>query len=191
MTPSDRSPESLPAPRPDQIEVSRDENGLKLVYRWISPTYLFMAVFCIFWDGFLVFWYGSALSQSSPPPIMLWFPLLHVGVGIGLTYSALAGLLNRTTVTVGQGLITIRHHPLPWFGVTRLQSTDVRQLYCEERIGGRNQTASHHLSALSSDNRKIALLKNLSSPELARYLEHEIETALGIEDRHVPGEMTK
>ena len=44
-------------------------------------------------------WYGIAFAADTPLIAKL-FPLLHVAMGIGLTYFTLAGLVNRTTVEV-------------------------------------------------------------------------------------------
>ena len=73
----------LDAPLPQGLLVQHEADGLCLSYRWFSPKHLFMAAFCVFWDGFLVFWQNTALENPGPSNVLLWFPLLHVGVGIG------------------------------------------------------------------------------------------------------------
>jgi hypothetical protein len=181
----------LPAPRPPGVRIE-DEAGIRMIaYRWFSPIHVLMLAFCVFWDGFLVFWYRSALSAASPNSAMIWFPLLHVAVGIGLTYATIAGFVNRTEIRVGQGRVSIWHGPLPWLGIKTVPSSDIRQVYREETFGGRSRTPSWHLSALTPGNRSLRLVRNVNSPELALFLESEIERMLGIRDQHVPGEMSK
>ena len=185
---------ALAAPQPERVRVSREGGALALSYRWFSPLLVFSLCFVVVWDGFLVFWYRTALSQSATATNpMIWFPLLHVAVGLGLTYSTLAGFCNRTLVTVGGGQIVVRHGPLPWIGNKDVAAADIRQLYREEtrsysRGGSRSK---FHLSAVTSDNRLVRIIGNVPAADIALYLEQEIEKELGIEDRKVAGEMPK
>lgn len=185
---------ALEAPRPDRVVETRDERGLALTYRWFTPVHLFMLFFCVAWDGFLFFWYSMALSRHpvvTDP--LVWFPLLHVAVGVGLTYSTLAGFVNRTSVVVGGGELSVRHGPLPWPGNRTVATPDIRQLYREERISNtrRGRSASYHLCAVTLDNRLLRVIGSVPGADVALYLEQAIERALGIEDRKVAGEMPK
>lgn len=94
-------------PRPESFTVEQGAMGLQITYRWFSAQYIFLAFFSLIWDSFLVFWYTMALTTNAPW-IMLVFPLIHLGIGIVITYTALTGFINRTTVTVGQGKLTIK-----------------------------------------------------------------------------------
>jgi hypothetical protein len=183
----------MEAPLPERVTIARDAGILTITYRWLSWKYVFFAFFCIFWDGFLLSWYGTALKKGwDPANPAVWFPLLHVAIGIGLTYSTIAGFLNTTRVVVQSGEIAIRHGPLPWLGNRRLGAQGIRQLYREERLPQSNKSsASYHLNAITGDNRKITLIRSVPSADVALYLEQEIEKALGIDDRRVAGEMQK
>jgi len=184
--------ESLKAPIPERVVVEHSPNGLVLSYSWFSWTYIALAVFALFWDGFLVFWYSVAFSQDAPW-IMFVFPLLHVSVGVGLTYSALAGFYNKTTITVGMGQLSIKHTPFPWPGSRIMPASDITQLYSEERVTRSNNVphTTYQLSAISSQNKKIKLLSGLNTPDEVRFFEHQIEEQLGIQDRPVEGEMPR
>ena len=166
--------------------------GLTFTYRWFSWSYIFLAVFALFWDGFLVFWYSFAFSHNAPW-MMFVFPLLHVSVGVGLTYTALAGFYNKTIITVGLGKLSIHHTPFPWPGNRMVPAADLVQLYSEERLSRSNTgtRVTYQLSAISTQDKKIKLLRGLNSPDEARYLEKAIEEQLGIKDRPVEGEMTR
>lgn len=199
-----------PAPRPEGITVVEDvpppeveagyrtapARGGRLVMRrsWYSHGLLFLAVFCLFWDGFLVNWYRIVLGADTGPGLLFFvFPLIHVAVGVGLTYRTLAGFLNKTWITVTADEVTVRHGPLPWFGNLALSSADIQQLYCEQSVSrGKNGTgASYRLSAVLRDGRSLDLLRSLSSAAEARYLEQRIEERLGIEDAPVAGELQR
>lgn len=194
MAETDNSARAFDAPRPDHLHETRDERGLVLTYRWFSVAHVVLALFCVFWVGFLAFWYSTALSRNAGlANPMLWFPLLHVAVGLGLTYSALAGFVNRTDVVVGAGEITVRHGPLPWPGGKTVPSSEIVQLYREERASQtRNgRSVRYELNAMAGDGHKVRLLVRVPGPDVALYLEHVIERELGLADRRVPGEMRK
>ncbi len=53
------------------------------------------------------------------------FPLIFVGVGA--SYDALAGWLNRSHVVANKQLIGIQHRPLPWFGNRDIEASDLKQ----------------------------------------------------------------
>jgi hypothetical protein len=182
----------LKAPTPERVIVEHTPQGLVLSYNWFAWTYIALAVFSLFWDGFLVFWYSMAFAQDAPW-IMFVFPLLHVSVGIGLTYTALAGFYNRTIITVGMGQLSIRHTPFPWPGNRTVQASELTQLYSEERVTQSNngRRVSYQLSAISNQNRKIKLLSGLTTPDEVRFFEHQIEEQLGIQDRPVEGELPR
>lgn len=82
---------------------------------WFSPALFFLLFFCVFWDGFLVVWY-FALAQAKPDSgsiVAAIFPIFHVGAGVFITYTMLAGFLNKTRIAIESGNLVIRHGPLP------------------------------------------------------------------------------
>ncbi len=187
-------------PLPPAIQVEEGMSKLTLTRRWFSPVYIFLAFFCVMWDGFLVFWYGAAMfgmgAEAGGPATIcaLLFPLGHVAVGLGLTYTTIAGFFNRTLIEVTRGSLKISHGPIPWWGNQDLRTADLKQLFCEEQVhrgkhGSRNYTYDVH--AVLQDGRKHKLLSGLPSTDQALYIEQAIETHLEIEDRHVPGEVPK
>lgn len=180
----------IPAPIPEHITMQQGPGGLTFTFDWFSPVFIGLAIFCFFWDGFLVFWYGIAFTQGAPW-IMFVFPILHIAAGAGLTYYALAGFYNKTVITVGMGKLSIEHKPLPWPGNRILQASEMIQLYSEKRVttSDNGTRTSYRLNAISRGNKKIKLLSGLNSPDVVRFFEHKIEEQLGIKDRPVEGEM--
>lgn len=201
-----------PVPMPQSIVVREGERPLELVEsrtpyrageppppaadftivrRWFSPKYVFMAFFCVAWDSFLVFWYSHA---TSGPWIVSVFPIAHVAVGIGLTYSTLAGFFNRTTIAVERGSLSIRHAPVPWMGNRTVATADLDQLFCQQKISGRTNNSgpsvSYAVLARLKDRRILKLLSGLPEADQALFIEQAIETRLGIEDVAVLGELT-
>jgi hypothetical protein len=181
---------TLSAPMPANVMVNHTGTGLELAYRWYTSKFIFLAVFCLFWDGFLVFWYSMALGGEMEMMAIL-FPLLHVAVGLGLTYYTLAGFLNKTLVTVNPGEITIQHLPLPWFGNKVVQSTQLKQLYTEEivRHGKNGTTITYRLNTVTHDEKKVKLVSGIDSKDTALFLEQGVEKYLGIKDVPVSGDV--
>jgi len=176
--------------------VTLDETGSELVITrsWFHWSVLFLTVFCVFWDGFLVMWYGIALhggARGAAAAPMLLFPLIHVAVGVGLTYFVVCSYVNRTVVTVNGSTLSVRHAPLPWPGNQVLDARRIDQLYCMQKVSHtKNGTrTTYELYALDPEQRKTRLLKGLQDPDQVRFLEQEIERYLGIEDRPVSGEL--
>ncbi|MGE0706671.1 MAG: hypothetical protein AB7N76_05335 [Planctomycetota bacterium] len=199
--PKQRRPQRQLQPRvalPQGMTLEEDGGGLRIAYRWFTWSTLFLTFFCVFWDGFLCFWYGMASTMfakdgvNGPGLIFFLFPLIHVAVGAGLTYFVLCSYLNRTTIAVRGDELSIRHGPLPWFGNQDLRASDLAQLYCTQEIsrGSKGGTSiSYSLHALDQRQRKTKLLSGLQDADQVRFIEQELERHLGIEDQPVRGEL--
>lgn len=174
-------------PRPAKMKVEQFAGSWTVSWRWFGFQYVAMFVFCIAWDSFLIFWYKMAFRDEAPW-IMIVFPVGHVAVGVGLTYTALAGFLNRTRLILGHGQLTVRHGPLPWWGNRDMATADIRQFYCEESRVRNNQGSGYQLSAMLKDGRKVKILSGFWSWDEAKFLECELESRLGIKPQTVVGE---
>lgn len=186
----------LPMPIPKSFQVDHWGSELTLTRRWYSHGLWALLLFCVFWDGFLVVWYTigvrELLSGDRASVLMLLFPVLHVAVGLGLTYTVLCGFVNRTVVRVSGGELSVRHGPLPWLGNQRLFTTDIRQLYCTESKRNRNQNdcrRTFDVVIQSKSNDKITLLTGLEELDHGLFIEQQVEQHLKIPDERVPGEV--
>ena len=121
---------------------------------------------------------------------MLLFPLLHVGAGIFITYSTLAGFLNQTSLHLSNGTLRIDHRPLWWPGRKQFATEIFKQFYVAERINrGKNGVSTHYeLMALNQEGVVISILKNLKTVEEGKFLEQRLEEKLNIKDQPVAGE---
>jgi hypothetical protein len=179
------------APRPGGVAMEDLVDRRRLSWAWFRWPVLFMVLFCVVWDSFLVFWYSIALGGNAPW-IMSVFPLLHVAVGVGITYLTLAMLFNRTRVEVGTDGLSVRHGPVPWAGNVTLDPGEIRQLYCDQtqnrnRRGYPNTT--FNVNAVLTDDRRVKLLGGLDDRGLALFVEQQVEEWLGLPNEHVPGEL--
>ena len=196
-----KSPGNVPIPPRFTVE----DNGQELVIRerWFQGSLFFLLFFVIAWDCFLVGWYWMLIVPNGgldgPPGPFKWiffvFPIIHVAVGAGLTYLVLAGFLNTTVIHVAEGLLTVRHGPLPWKGNLDLSTDGIEQIYCQSKItrnrdDGRTSTTSRFEVHAVAHEQKVKLLGGLQEADHALFVEQRLERFLGIEDQPIPGEMS-
>ncbi len=191
-TPASARYERPPVPMPKNMQVSNESGLLQITYRWFNVSFVFMAFFAAFWNGFMLVWHGISLTSGAI--FMSIFGLLHTAIGLGIAYYTLAGFINTTTIQAGSGWLTVQHGPLPWGGGQQLPEAELLQLYTKEHIthsrrGGVTRTYQVH--AILRDKRHHKLLSGLSSPEQALYIEQELERYLGIADRPVRAELSR
>ena len=178
-------------PQPRTIRLRKQGRSLDLYWRWFTLKYVPLAFFCIAWDSFLVFWYGMAFSMDTPW-IFKVFPIAHLAVGVGLTYTTLAGFLNTTSVRLNEREFTVQHDPVPWGGEVRLPISDLKQFYCRRKESKNSEgSATYELAALLKDGRELSLLSNLDSPEIGLFMEQQIESWLQISDSPVATEIPR
>src|SRR5258706_7093143 len=173
---------------PEKLEIVRHGLYLEIIRKWFGKQFIFLTAFAIFWDGFLFFWYSNAVTRGNL--VALLFPVLHLGVGIGMTYYVIAGWFNRTHIYVGKGKMAVYHKPIPWFGNAEFDTSTFKQLYAKERNSrnwNNNGGATYETRVISRDNRDLQLVSGLDTSEQALYIEQEIERYLGIEDVPVKG----
>lgn len=177
---------------PASVQVIRDNQSARIVQRWFSAKYIPMAFFALAWDAFLVFWYSIALSGHAPF-IFIIFPIVHVAIGIGITYSTIAGFLNRTTLELDREELSIWFEPVPWLGEKRIKTRDIKQLFCKEAMQRTKSgsSVSYDLYAVTQDVKQVKLLSGVESPDVALFFEQELETWLHITDQPVYGEVSK
>ncbi len=192
--PVQRPPRRPAVPIPERFTVQEHGGVLAIEWKWFTLANVFLLVFCGFWDSILVFWYAGAGAQKDVPIAFFLFPLIHVAVGVGLTWTALAGLLNKTRIEVERGVMRIRHGPLPWPGNRDLRTDDIEQLFCDESVhrGKNSTTYTYNLHAVvRGSGKRIKLIGRLQKPDVALFLEQKLESHLGIRDIAIQGELSK
>jgi hypothetical protein len=204
----DPSPARKPlgdVPAPAQITVEDDGHELTIRQRWFHWALLFLLFFAIAWDSFLVGWYWMLTAGpfggngGMPGPfklIFFVFPIAHVAVGVGLTYFVVAGLLNSTVVRVANGMLSVRHGPIPWRGNLDLPTDGIEQIFCQNKLhksrddDGRVTTSIQYEVHAVVNGQKTKLVGGLHEADHALFIEQRLERFLGIEDRAIPGEMS-
>ena len=171
------------------------DNGYETVITrsWFSHAVWFLLFFCVIWNPFLVFWYTMAFA-SNAPFIFKVFPILHVAVGLSLSYTVLTMFFNSTVIIAGPQRFRIHHGPLPAFGNVQLEAADLVQLYGKEKISHSRKhgtSISYELWAKMRDGTAKKLVGGLNDDQQALFLEQRLEKAMGIQDRTMPGELAR
>lgn len=175
---------------PAGYTLSLEGADLVILRRWMGWKYLALAAFCVFWDGFFVYWCLD-MAANGAPAAGLFLPVLYAAFGLAITYYCAAGFLNCTRIKVTPGELSIRHYPLPWPGGRVLQRQEIDQLFCAEntvytKVG---PISTFELFALAPGGARLKLVAGLDHPADALFLEQKIETHLGIGDKPVAGEL--
>lgn len=157
-------------------------------HRWWTPMVIFLTFFALFWDGFLVFWYAVAFSRIGGAGIQLaliLFPLIHVAVGVGLTWFVVATWLNRTMIEVRDGRLTCTHGPIPWpFGKTAPIALETVELFETEeavpRFNGkrRNTSPTWKVIARTKDGRRVPAVTRLRNERQAMFVARRLDAQL-------------
>lgn len=187
-------------PIPEGIQMLDRDGVLSLTRRWFNIGHIITLFFSLIWNSFLVFWYSMLPSLfiedggfQSAVLIFYLFPLIHVGVGVGLFYYSLCGLLNKTEIRIMRDKLVVRHFPLPWLGNREIPSNEIKQLYTQEKINQskNGRTITYEVNAILKSNRKLKFVSGLAQKDEGIFIEKTIEDRLYIRDEKVAGEVEK
>ena len=185
-------------PQPDSVHIDEWPNELVITRRWFSPVLIFLAFFCVAWDSFLVFWYWMGFTHGAEMGpmrlIMFIFPICHVAVGVGLTYTTVAGFFNRTIIQVTHNELTIWNGPIPcpWARNRTLNVDAIRQLFTQIGLSSNDSGRTQGLfevKALLANGRSEKLLSGLPDMQQAEFIRQKIEQFLNLEHQPVAGEV--
>lgn len=174
---------------PTRITSELTANGLEITMRWFRPLAIFLTLFAVFWDGFMLFWYGIAISNQAWE--MAAFGSLHLAVGVGLTYYVIALYVNRTDLVIDRTEIRKRVSPLPFpRGNLTISANDIEQLFVKQKVtySKNGRQISYQVCYRPYGESDKVLMQGLNDSESGKYIEQEIERYLGIRDEAVSGE---
>ena len=181
---------STPRPQaamPHGIKAFKNGRQFTLVRTWRDSTTLPSVVFSLLFT--LVILFQINVGRLNP------VHAIFVVVVVGMIYRSLASLFNKTTITVDENNLTVRHSPLPWHPKPTIAASSIEQLYVSEGYSKYSKskndikTPYYILNAVLRDNSSKQLSSKMPLLEQAVYLEQEFETALHIRDRRVAGEI--
>jgi hypothetical protein len=165
---------------------------LRIRFCWIWRNFVGAAMICFIWNCFLVGWYWSALR--TPETRIMWFAMIwcipHAAVGLLLVYATLAGLLNRTVITVTSERLTVWHGPVPWWGNRKLPLDELERLSCHKDTAPESQggTYVYGVKVLTKGAGEVDFITDLDSAQ-ALFVKQEVERWLRSHRRGVGREV--
>jgi hypothetical protein len=109
---------------------------------------------------------------------MFLFPLLHVSVGVSLTYFVVASLLNHTRFEVSRDGLIVRSGPVAWCGSRDLPAPAMKQFFTQEN-SSRNGS-SYALFTTLDDGRTLRLAGGFRDRYEAEYLQRQLEKRFNV-----------
>ena len=97
---------------------------------------------------------------------------------------------------MADGILSVRHGPLPWRGNLDLPTDGIEQLFCQNKLRTNRDSDGHTTTSRQYEvhavihGQKQKLLGGLHEADQALFVEQRLERFLGIEDRSVSGEMS-
>lgn len=168
---------------PKQFKAHRTASGMEIT--WPVGGIAQGLILLIIAAGFTY----VALTQG------MYFLIIAV---VGLLYFAAVRTFNEHRIRTDSTSLQVKQGPLPWPGGVKLNVSDIEQLFSIEyetqhEIGNDSERRVeiqkyYQLTARTRTDQRVKLLRGLSDPLQALWLEQEIERSLGIRNKHVAGE---
>jgi hypothetical protein len=164
---------------PEGLELINGAEGITIRKVWRTWLVAPLAIFAVFWDGFLLFWYSQAISQPSAELMIFFFPLIHVAAGVCITYYVIASLFNKTDVVISLSGIKVSTYPIPWFGNKEVKREEITDIIVRERIGNRNRRA-YAIMYVDFSRKEKKLVASVPESDQAEFIAQTIRDATGI-----------
>lgn len=168
---------------PGKMEFFQHGSHIEIVRKWFDNSSFVFIIFATAWNWF-VFQDLAKPGEferlmNDPFSFNLLFAIFPAA-GIALMYYALAGLLNRTRISVSREKIMVRHGPLPWLGNTELEIRNLKRLYIKKKM---EPGTPYEVHALTQSGKTLKLVAGLAmTSSQASYLKQEITRFLGIKE---------
>ena len=179
---------------PDDIEIWKQANGLRISYKWNDPVKQILWLEIAFW--ILIFVLGIfMLNSGNSASYSAVEVLVFVIFGCILAYLLVSIFINHTQIDISQSQVSIQNKPLITpFSLFNKQyrNEDIEQVYCHQykaypKIG--KPVFAYSVTAITKDKSTHDLVRGIQDRNLALYIEQEIEEQLGISNRYVQGEI--
>ncbi|WP_373548238.1 hypothetical protein [Haliscomenobacter sp.] len=175
---------------PRGVITERDFGELRFIIPWRNTRrWGFFLLFTIVWNAILTPF--VVVGVATGEWIILLVTSLHLIVGVSFLLYTLGLLFNKTSIVVTSQGVDIKNGPIPIpFNPNRFMAVrDIEQLFVEEYVPSKTNGQpdyTYAVTALTTSAERQRLVGGFSQSGHALYLEQEIETFLGIENRAVP-----
>ncbi len=170
---------------PQGIEVLKLQSELEIMIKWRRSAQYFTFFFAIFWNVFVFFFSLFVIATGDWFPIVFMVPFWLAGGW--LFYYSISLMVNTTYITADDRKLTVIHKPInfliqkdQYFGVDEIKQLFARR-YKSGEVNDRPIYA-YAVDLILKNGETVTLIKELHSPEYARFIEQEFENYLGIAD---------
>lgn len=145
-----------------------------------------MLFFALFWDGFMIVWYTIAITGGIWP--MALFGLLHLGVGVAMTYGVLVKLFNTTRLRIENGRLTFGSGPIPKRGKVDLpvDAIDSFTVGSKVQTTKRSERLAYFIEANLAEGTKKQLSLDVDDQPSLEYACYRFNEALANAKRRIP-----
>jgi hypothetical protein len=185
---------------PKAITVASDTQRLTITWKWYRPMFLAMAAWTVLWASLMAMTIACMVAGGGfdkhhhvMAPIALSLALERtwppIAGGFIVMYIWLAGALNRTTITVAHGVLSVRHGPIPWWGACDVATKDIQYVRSKwrNRLSKGAPKIKYWVFARLSNGGSAILLNGLHDADQALFIEQEIDARLKIADARGAG----
>lgn len=176
MTSEERSPSGA-------VVVRTGERELELEYRWHHKLHVYAIVATVVWVlfGLYAAHHNVEIGKSSPADAKLGLVLMLLFAAWWL-YVSLAGVLNRTFITIKGGRFRVSHSPLPWASTMDLPVDQLKQFYVQQ-WGWGQRSRTFRLCVQLADGKKRKVLSGRVADHDLLFIEQTVESHLNITDQ--------
>lgn len=167
---------------PEQMEVSREGAQIEIVRRWPKFDSILLGVLGAFigWEVLGRDMLRQLARDGAGIDLVTYFsgnffPLIFAVPAMWMMYFGLAGMVNRTRITLSLKGISVRHGPLPWPGNIRLERADLKQFHVKTNFE-KGALSNYRIQALLRDDRIVDVV---NGPRMSKQQAAYIQSALG------------
>ena len=162
-----------------QVTVAEHGGALVLERRWFQLYHAVALVLAMAWLAFVLLVGRAALAAEHEWVTMA--VVAFVAVGAGVAYWGLAGLFNRTWISIAPDCVRVGHAPLPWPGRCSFATRDIERTSIERVVrasGAMGERETHRLRAHLRTGKVVVLLAGLAPKALAEEAQRRIDNRL-------------
>ena len=176
--------------RPEGVNVYQNEEGLDITWREQSQWAWLVIAGGGVMAGLCLTLPFLGIPMTAGIMIVYMLPLFLVAAGI--VYWGVASLANTNHLIVADKQIQIKHVPLRLFPTKTTTYSRISQFYSGVFYHRRYHTIAYYgVNIVTNRGEHKRFLEYLPSAEIALFIEQELETFLGIQDRPVLGELPR
>jgi hypothetical protein len=162
-------------------------NGVEIHRRFRNPQAIFLTLFTIFWDGFMIVWFTIAIRTGELA--MMAFGSVHGLIGLGLLYWVLHTWFNVTRVALRDDEIFITTAPVYRHAPRRIPLDQVEGIYVDQTSWSSNGKHHYNVKAALVDGSEKFVMGGVADYDDAIFVEMEIERFYNLPDTSFPGEI--